>query len=144
MIKKLISLYKSGKLLFYFETMVLLIYIGVSIFYNTTNFTLVHSYSTCLLLNLTGYYCPGCGGTRAFENLVHLHLLKSFYYNPVVLIGFLFFIVSWASYILNKFTHGKTQIYKIGLKQVLYIDAIFLYSFVIKNLLIYFWKIYLF
>lgn len=33
----------------------------------------------------TGYYCPGCGGTRAITALLHGRLLSSFLYHPVVL-----------------------------------------------------------
>lgn len=32
----------------------------------------------CVLHNLTGYYCPGCGGTRAIHALLHGHIVRSF------------------------------------------------------------------
>lgn len=38
----------------------------------------------CMLRELTGYYCPGCGGTRAFFSLLRGDILKSLYYNPIV------------------------------------------------------------
>ncbi|MCC8167769.1 MAG: DUF2752 domain-containing protein [Clostridiales bacterium] len=38
----------------------------------------------CIFHFLTGYYCPGCGGTRAIIALVHGQLLKSFMYHPFV------------------------------------------------------------
>lgn len=38
----------------------------------------------CLLHTLTGYYCPGCGGTRAVYALLHLHPIRSFLYHPLV------------------------------------------------------------
>lgn len=38
----------------------------------------------CLLHTLTGYYCPGCGGTRAVDALFHLQLLRSFVCHPLV------------------------------------------------------------
>lgn len=38
----------------------------------------------CLLHTLTGYYCPGCGGTRAVYALLHLQLFRSFVYHPLV------------------------------------------------------------
>lgn len=40
--------------------------------------------STCLLHDFTGYYCPGCGGTRAVYALMHLQLWRSFCYYPPV------------------------------------------------------------
>lgn len=39
----------------------------------------------CLLNLLTGLYCPGCGGTRAFRYLITGHIIKSIYYNPIVI-----------------------------------------------------------
>lgn len=39
----------------------------------------------CLFHLATGYYCPGCGGTRALAALFHGQFLRSFLYHPVVL-----------------------------------------------------------
>ena len=39
----------------------------------------------CLFHLATGYYCPGCGGTRAITALLHGQILNSFLYHPVVL-----------------------------------------------------------
>lgn len=42
----------------------------------------------CPLYRFTGVRCPSCGGTRAFYELVRLHPLRAFYYNPLlVLLG---------------------------------------------------------
>ena len=41
----------------------------------------------CLFHLATGYYCPGCGGTRAITALLHGQLFRSFLYHPVVLYG---------------------------------------------------------
>ena len=41
----------------------------------------------CVLHALTGYYCPGCGGTRAVEALLRFQVLRSFVYHPVVVYG---------------------------------------------------------
>jgi hypothetical protein len=39
----------------------------------------------CLFHTATGYYCPGCGGTRAVYALLDGHPLRSFRYHPVVM-----------------------------------------------------------
>lgn len=39
---------------------------------------------TCVFNNATGYYCPGCGGTRALISFVKGNFVRSFMYHPVV------------------------------------------------------------
>lgn len=38
----------------------------------------------CLFHVVTGYYCPGCGGTRSLIYMLHGHFIKSFLYHPLV------------------------------------------------------------
>lgn len=65
----------------------------------------------CLFRTLTGFYCPGCGGTRALKALLHGKLWLSFCYHPLVLYlavsfaGLLFyFVVCWKK---NRTFSGK-------------------------------------
>ena len=41
--------------------------------------------SDCIFHVLTGFYCPGCGGTRAVKFLFRGHLLISLLFHPFVL-----------------------------------------------------------
>ncbi len=50
----------------------------------------------CVLHNLTGYYCPGCGGTRAIHALLHGHIVRSFFYHPIVVYTAVFFRLVYA------------------------------------------------
>ena len=43
-------------------------------------------FPACIFLSLTGYYCPGCGITRALHALVHGDLGRAFAMNPLALI----------------------------------------------------------
>lgn len=60
----------------------------------------------CTIFTKTGIYCPGCGGTRAVYSLYKGNILKSLYYNPIVLyiivILFWYIITEGISKILNK------------------------------------------
>lgn len=38
----------------------------------------------CFIYSLTGWYCPGCGGTRAVKALLCGRLFDSIYYHPAV------------------------------------------------------------
>lgn len=39
----------------------------------------------CAFKNTFHLYCPGCGGTRAVDALLHLRILSSFFYHPLVI-----------------------------------------------------------
>ncbi len=41
--------------------------------------------SSCMFLQVFGFYCPGCGGTRAVQALFVGNILKSLWYHPLVL-----------------------------------------------------------
>ena len=41
----------------------------------------------CLFHELTGFYCPGCGGTRAVLALLAGHPILSFLYHPLGVIA---------------------------------------------------------
>jgi hypothetical protein len=40
----------------------------------------------CVFLSITGFFCPGCGITRALHALVHGDLARAFAMNPVALV----------------------------------------------------------
>ena len=70
-------------------------------------------FPACFFHRLTGFYCMGCGGTRAFFSLVKGELWKSFLYHPLVIyvvgLGGWFMI----SHTIEKISKGKIS---IGLK----------------------------
>ena len=39
----------------------------------------------CMFREITGLYCPGCGGTRAVKALLKARPLVSFFYHPFVI-----------------------------------------------------------
>lgn len=90
----------------------------------------------CVFLMLFGAYCPGCGGTRAFNALLHGHFLQSLWYHPLVLYSVALYFVFMASWTLAKF--GLLGIKKGIAFRVGYMYgmiAIVAVNFVVKNLL---------
>lgn len=88
----------------------------------------------CALHAMTGYYCPGCGGTRAVYALMHGKILRSIYYHPfvfyVAVVGIWFMI----SQTIERLTKGKVSI-ALHFRQAYIWIAILLIicNFVIKN-----------
>ena len=94
----------------------------------------------CLFHSLTGLYCPGCGGTRAFRLLLSGHILQSFLYHPaVVLTGVLYvwFMVSHTAEILSK---GRLKIGLPYTDKFLYLEVVvIILQCIIKNFAKIFW-----
>lgn len=87
----------------------------------------------CIVHTITGYYCPGCGGTRAVWALTHGQILQSLYYHPFV--PYTVFV-----YLLYMLTHTleRLKLFKVkGLRfheEFFYVGiAIILLNFFIKN-----------
>lgn len=63
----------------------------------------------CVLYTMVGFYCPGCGGTRAVKYLMQGDIIKSFYHHPVVLYTVVLVLVCIVSHTLNILTKGKVK-----------------------------------
>lgn len=61
----------------------------------------------CLFHLLTGWYCPGCGGTRAVKYLLQGNLALSFRYHPLVLYGAVIALAKLASVIAARATGSR-------------------------------------
>ncbi|MDE7206544.1 MAG: DUF2752 domain-containing protein [Lachnospiraceae bacterium] len=64
---------------------------------------------TCSFYTATGYYCPGCGGTRAVMALLHGEIIKSLYYHPFVAYILGYYVVYEISHVLEMVTRGKVK-----------------------------------
>lgn len=87
----------------------------------------------CVFQELTGLYCPGCGGTRAVKALMKGNVITSFLYHPLVIYVVLVAAVFAFSYII----YAKTKNPKFRLhfdNKYAYIGiGIIVINFVIKN-----------
>ena len=97
----------------------------------------------CVFRMLTGYYCPGCGGTRAVKLFLKGKIIKSFIYHPVIPylgIGGGIFLVCQT---LHKLTRGKVKGMRFHNSYVYIMGVILIIQFFVKNALLYFWGYYL-
>ncbi len=85
--------------------------IGIAVLYliisKVFDFHITSIMPPCALHVLTGYYCPGCGGTRAFLALMRGQVIRSLYLHPFVIyaavVGGWFMI----SQTIEKISHKK-------------------------------------
>lgn len=90
----------------------------------------------CLLRHFTGWYCPGCGGTRALRNLLRGNVLISIIWHPVVIAASCLAWTYLLSFSLSCISKGKILQIKPRLWHFYAIICIILMSFVIKNILL--------
>lgn len=94
------------------------------------------SQSDCVFQVLLGMYCPGCGGTRSVNALLHGHVLQSLWYHPLVLYVaaiYLIFMVTWTAAKLHLFGVKKGLKFRAGyMYAMLVIIAV---NFIVKNVL---------
>ena len=91
----------------------------------------------CMFHRLTGYYCPGCGGTRAVIALFRGKILTSLYFHPIVV--YTAVLGGWfmLSQTIERLSNGKLQIGLHYRDLYLWIAlAIIILNCLIKNLLL--------
>lgn len=96
----------------------------------------------CLFHTVTGYYCPGCGGTRAVKALLSLHIVDSIRYHPLV--PYTAAVCGWfvISNIIERMTKGKLKVGMHYHDRYLWIAAaILVFHFLVINLLLAVWHI---
>jgi hypothetical protein len=64
----------------------------------------------CFFHRLTGYYCPGCGGTRAVRLLMQGKVVESFIHHPVVLYAAVLYVLFMCSNAVELLTHGRLKV----------------------------------
>ena len=66
----------------------------------------------CLFREITHFYCPGCGISRALRSLIHLDLYQAFRYNNLIIILLPIIIIYYLEKILNYFNIKNLNITK--------------------------------
>lgn len=97
----------------------------------------------CRLYESTGYYCMGCGGTRALQAFLQGHFIRSFYYHPIVDIAAVLLIVFIPSQTLNLLTKGRVRGFLIKPVHFYILAGVVVVQWIIKNAVFYFAGIHL-
>ena len=101
--------------------------VGLFLFaFNPSNFAF---FPKCPFRTLTGLQCPGCGSTRAFYQLLHLHPVVAFKLNPLMVLTLPFIVYGFLGFTRSALT-GRPQ-------RHLFIPPIYLWAWLV--LLIFFW-----
>lgn len=95
----------------------------------------------CSFHEVTGLYCPGCGGTRALFAFVRGHWLRSLWMHPVVpYAGILYFIFMIRGFFCI-FSQRKYPMMRFYLGYVYVGIGIIFMQFIGKNLLLLVWHL---
>ena len=91
----------------------------------------------CAIKEITGWYCPGCGGTRSINYLLHGHFLTSFIYHPFVIIALAMYSIFMISHTISLFKKDYDGI-QIKVWHANLLLFVVLFNFILKNILFYF------
>lgn len=72
----------------------------------------------CVIHEITGFYCPGCGITRCLFNLVKFNFVEAIHDNALVFFSLPFYLIYFINYncitylnMKNRFNGKKTKIF---------------------------------
>lgn len=86
----------------------------------------------CFVHMITGYWCPGCGGTRSMVELSKGHIIKSLHYNPISVVLLINFILMYIQLIFN--THNiKKRVLPENDMYIVILVIVMLFYYLIRN-----------
>ncbi|MBS6954998.1 MAG: DUF2752 domain-containing protein [Enterocloster asparagiformis] len=108
------------------------------LFFHVMGYTAETFLPGCYLYRLTGYYCPGCGGTRAIRALLHGNVPAAIWLHPFVAYAFLMFFLFLSTYTLHAVL-PRLSFPRFRLRPLYFYAAIalILVNWILKNILIY-------
>ena len=91
---------------------------------------------SCAIYDHFGIYCPGCGCTRAFLELIHLNIFKSIYYNPAVFYALAMSLLFIITQTIDRIFKFKKHIMPYT-NAYLYIGIVILFlNWIVRNILL--------
>jgi hypothetical protein len=109
------------------------LHVGAAAFFATRNPYTSEVFPPCPILAITGWQCPGCGGTRSAYSLLHGDLLASVAMNPLVLAIYLALALVGVGAVLR--TRAPRVSAALQYSAPVVIVGAVLYSAVVRNLL---------
>lgn len=95
------AVYLVNKIFYRIGVLIFVITCVAAILQNTRMIDVTTFLYPCLFHQLSGLYCPGCGGTRAVKALLEGHFISCFIYHPVVFYCFILYVVFMGSHTLE-------------------------------------------
>ncbi|MEB8336809.1 DUF2752 domain-containing protein [Streptomyces endophyticus] len=90
-------------------------------------------YPACPFLQLTGAYCPGCGGLRSAHAVAHGDLAGAFGANALAVVGYALFAVVWTVWAVRA-ARGRAVGLALGRAQLWVLGGVVLAFTVVRNL----------
>ncbi|WP_306322179.1 MULTISPECIES: DUF2752 domain-containing protein [unclassified Streptomyces] len=90
-------------------------------------------YPACPFLQLTGAYCPGCGGLRSAHAIVHGDVTGALGANALAVVGYALFAVFWTVWAVRS-ARGRPFGLALGRVQLWTLGAVVLAFTVVRNL----------
>lgn len=136
-VKNLIKSKDKEAVLYFIGIIVaIVVIISIAIVNYAINATGYVVFKSCLFRQITGLYCPGCGGTRALILLLHGKILTSIIYHPFtiyILVIFLIFYISQSARFITKGSINGVQFHKW---MIIVGGIILILNFMIKNIIL--------
>lgn len=92
----------------------------------------------CPILELSGFYCPGCGVTRMIKSILIGNFKQAFFYNQLLFISTPIFIYLTIDYMYSNYKEKTPLINKIPNKVYYAYIAILIIFGIIRNIFPYF------
>jgi hypothetical protein len=95
-------------------------------------------YPVCLFHVLTGFYCPGCGGTRAVYQLLHGHLLRALHDNALFVLTLTGLTAQGARFVVQKIRNRPAAFTVSPIMLRAFLVTVFVFT-VLRNLPAFAW-----
>ena len=89
----------------------------------------------CVFYQTTGFYCSGCGASRALRSILHLDFYQALRYNAIFTISFPLLAVYFSALAISFIRFGKDEISrKISMKPVWVLIALAVVYGILRNI----------